>query len=85
MRRTNIREDRPLALQARPTTMFHPSEVEMRELMTHLKDRIKQVGPARIVIDSLAELRLLAEETLRYRPRNHDPRTKVRSGRYSGR
>jgi circadian clock protein KaiC len=56
-----------LASQARPTTMFHPSEVELEELMTRMKDQIRQIRPARIVIDSLAELRLMAEGPLRYR------------------
>ena len=56
-----------LALPARPTTMFHPSEVELEELMTRLKDQIRQTEPARIVIDSVAEIRLMAEGTLRYR------------------
>jgi len=56
-----------MPLQARPTTMFYPSEVELDELMTRVKDQIRQLGPARIVIDSLAEVRLLAEGPLRYR------------------
>lgn len=56
-----------LASQARPTTMFRPSEVELEELMTRMKDQIRQIRPARIVIDSLAELRLMAEGPLRYR------------------
>jgi len=56
-----------LASQPRPTAMFHPSEVELEELMTRMKDQIRQIRPARIVIDSLAELRLMAEGPLRYR------------------
>jgi circadian clock protein KaiC len=52
---------------AKPTSMFHPSEVQLEELMTRLKDQIKQTGPARVVIDSLAEIRLMAETALRYR------------------
>jgi circadian clock protein KaiC len=41
--------------------------VELGELMTRVKEQIKQLGPARIVIDSLTEIRLMAEGTLRYR------------------
>jgi circadian clock protein KaiC len=52
---------------AKPASMFHPSEVQLEELMARLKDQIKQIGPARIVIDSLAEIRLMAETALRYR------------------
>jgi circadian clock protein KaiC len=35
---------------AKPSSMFHPSEVQLEELMTRLKDQIRQIGPARIVI-----------------------------------
>jgi circadian clock protein KaiC len=35
--------------------------------MTRVKEQIRQMGPARIVIDSLTEIRLMAEGTLRYR------------------
>jgi circadian clock protein KaiC len=56
-----------LAPQAKAATMFYPSEVELGELMTRLKDEIKRIGPARIVIDSLSEIRLMAEGPLRYR------------------
>ena len=55
------------ALPETPTSIFHPSEVELGELMTRVKEQIKQLGPARIVIDSLTEIRLMAEGTLRYR------------------
>jgi circadian clock protein KaiC len=41
--------------------------VELEELMTRMKDQIRQIRPARIVIDSVAELRLMAEGPLRYR------------------
>jgi circadian clock protein KaiC len=56
-----------LALPGKAATMFYPSEVELEELMTRLKEEIRQVGPARIVIDSLSEIRLMAEGPLRYR------------------
>src|SRR4051794_12407018 len=34
-------------------TLFEPSEVELRELMQRLLNRIEQAGPSRIVLDSL--------------------------------
>jgi circadian clock protein KaiC len=55
------------AVRPRPTTIFHPSEVQLGDVMTHLRDRIKETAPARIVIDSVAEIRLMAEGMLRYR------------------
>jgi circadian clock protein KaiC len=56
-----------LALQGKAATMFYPSEVELEKLMTSLKEEIQRIGPARIVIDSLSEIRLMAEGPLRYR------------------
>ena len=48
-------------------TMFRPSEVELGETMRLLCDEIERIDPARIVIDSLSEMRLLAQSPLRYR------------------
>ena len=48
-------------------TVFRPSEVELGETMRLLFDEIERVDPARIVIDSLSEMRLLAQNPLRYR------------------
>jgi circadian clock protein KaiC len=48
-------------------TLFEPSEVELREVMQRLLAEIKRIGAARIVFDSLSELRLLAQHPLRYR------------------
>ncbi len=56
-----------LALPGKAATMFYPSEVELEALMTRLKEEIQRIGPARIVIDSLSEIRLMAEGPLRYR------------------
>lgn len=56
-----------MPLEARSNTIFHPSEVELQELMTRVKDQIQRTEPVRLVIDSMAELRLLAEGALRYR------------------
>jgi circadian clock protein KaiC len=49
------------------TTMFHPSEVELGETMRSVLRQAEKIRPARMVFDSLSELRLLAEHPLRYR------------------
>ena len=48
-------------------TMFHPSEVELGETTRTILADIEQIKPARVVFDSLSELRLLAGNPLRYR------------------
>jgi circadian clock protein KaiC len=48
-------------------TVFHPSEVELNQTTNLLLKRIDEVKPARLVIDSLSELRLLSDTALRYR------------------
>jgi len=63
----NVHIMQALAPQTKAATMFYPSEVELEELMTRLKEEIQRVGPSRIVIDSLSEIRLMAEGPLRYR------------------
>jgi circadian clock protein KaiC len=48
-------------------SVFHPSEVELGETTRNVMDRVDQVKPARLVFDSLSEMRLLAQNPLRYR------------------
>lgn len=48
-------------------TLFHPAEIELGETIKTLLDRIDQVKPARVVLDSLSEIRLLSQGPLRYR------------------
>ncbi len=48
-------------------TVFHPSEVELNETTRLILAQIERVNPARVVFDSLSELRLLAGNPLRYR------------------
>ena len=48
-------------------TMFRPSEVELLETVRHLLRDIETINPDRVVIDSLSELRLLAQDSFRYR------------------
>ena len=48
-------------------TIFDPSEVELSDTIRAVIDHVEQRNPARVVIDSLAEFRLLAREPIRYR------------------
>lgn len=48
-------------------TMYHPSEVELTEATRRVLDAVERVRPQRMVFDSLSELRLLAQSSLRYR------------------
>lgn len=48
-------------------TLLHPSEVELSETIKLILDRIEQLQPDRVAFDSLAEIRLLAQDPLRYR------------------
>jgi circadian clock protein KaiC len=51
----------------RELTLFHPSELELSETTKLIFERIKEVQPVRVVFDSLSEMRLLAQNSLRYR------------------
>lgn len=48
-------------------TVFHPSEIELNKTTEALLAVIERIGPRRIALDSLSELRLLADSALRYR------------------
>jgi circadian clock protein KaiC len=48
-------------------TMYHPSEVELTETTKRVLTAVEQINPSRVVFDSLSELRLLAQHSLRYR------------------
>jgi circadian clock protein KaiC len=58
--------EQQLSLEAE-NTLFEPSEVELRELMERLLSQIERVRPARVVLDSLSEMRLVSQTALRYR------------------
>jgi circadian clock protein KaiC len=49
------------------TTVFYPAEVELGQTVKALLDSVERVQPSRVVLDSLSEIRLLAQSTLRYR------------------
>jgi circadian clock protein KaiC len=48
-------------------TMYHPSEVELSETTKRVLEAVERCKPRRMVLDSLSELRLLAQSSLRYR------------------
>ena len=48
-------------------SILHPSEVELGETTQRIMDKVIASHPARVVFDSLSELRLLAQNPLRYR------------------
>jgi circadian clock protein KaiC len=48
-------------------TMYRPAEVELQGAMQSLLERVERVSPSRVVFDSLSEIRLLAQDALRYR------------------
>jgi len=52
---------------AQQVTVFHPAEMELSETINLIFERVAKVNPTRVVIDSLSELRLLAQNPLRYR------------------
>ncbi|HEX7809156.1 MAG TPA: ATPase domain-containing protein, partial [Thermoanaerobaculia bacterium] len=53
--------------EADESTLFHPSEVELGQATRTMVQEVERVQPQRVVIDSLAEVRLLAQSPLRYR------------------
>ena len=55
------------ALAEEETTVFYPSEVELGETIRAMLHEVDRVKPKRVVLDSLSEIRLLAQSTLRYR------------------
>ena len=59
-------DDKGLTPEAEQS-IFHPSELELGETMRNLIHVIDQEKPVRVVFDSLSELRLLAQNSLRYR------------------
>lgn len=48
-------------------TLLHPSEVELGETVRGVMAKVDELKPRRVVLDSLSELRLLAQNPLRYR------------------
>ena len=51
----------------REMTLLHPWEVELGETIKLITDEADRTTPTRVVFDSVSELRLLADEPLRFR------------------
>ena len=51
----------------RELTVFHPAEMELNETTGLIFKEVERINPTRVVLDSLSELRLLAQNPLRYR------------------
>lgn len=51
----------------RNQSVFHSWEVELSETVRLIKQEVERTEPKRVVFDSLSELRLLAQDPLRYR------------------
>lgn len=48
-------------------SVLMPSEIELGETIQRVVEVVEKMNPARVVFDSLSEMRLLADEPLRYR------------------
>jgi KaiC/GvpD/RAD55 family RecA-like ATPase len=48
-------------------TVFHPAEVELGQTTKRICEQVQAIEPARLVLDSLSEMRLIAQNPLRYR------------------
>ena len=48
-------------------TMYQPAELELSETTKAIIDKIEDLRPSRVIIDSLSEIKLLAESQFRYR------------------
>src|SRR3954447_25570547 len=51
----------------RQQSLLYSSDLELGETITRILETIERIKPARVVIDSLSEGRLLAQSSLRYR------------------
>jgi circadian clock protein KaiC len=51
----------------RPPTLFQSAEVELAQLLRLIMAEVDRERPARVVLDSLSEIRLLAQSPMRYR------------------
>ena len=47
--------------------MYPSAETELHETTRRILEAVERTNPSRIVFDSLSELRLLAQSSLRYR------------------
>jgi circadian clock protein KaiC len=59
--------ERAIGSDKGPTTLFQSAEIELTQLVKLLMEEIERTRPARLVLDSLSEVRLLSQSPLRYR------------------
>jgi circadian clock protein KaiC len=52
---------------AQSYSLYHPADVELEQVAESILKLLDEVKPRRVVFDSLSELRLLADDRLRYR------------------
>jgi circadian clock protein KaiC len=62
-------ETEGLGLHDDDYTLLHPDDVELYDVMRVILDRVRETGPQRVVLDSAAEVRILAGDPLRSRRR----------------
>ncbi|HYO75562.1 MAG TPA: ATPase domain-containing protein, partial [Thermoanaerobaculia bacterium] len=55
------------SLDEEDSTVFYPAEIELGQTIKALLTEVERLKPQRVVLDSLSEIRLLAQSTLRYR------------------
>ena len=48
-------------------TLYHPSEIELGEMVKAVLDTMDRIRPSRVVLDSLSEMRMLARDPLWHR------------------
>lgn len=48
-------------------TVYHPSDVELGETIRLIRKEVERLNPARLVIDSVSELKILSDTVLRFR------------------
>jgi len=53
--------------EGRQQSVLHPWEMELSETIKLIEAEVERVRPSRVVFDSLSEMRLLAQDSLRYR------------------
>jgi circadian clock protein KaiC len=53
--------------EGREQTILHPWEMELGSTVRLIQDEVERARPTRVVFDSLSEMRLLAQDPLRYR------------------
>ena len=48
-------------------TVYHPSDVELGETVKRIRARVEELNPERVALDSVSELKILSQTSVRYR------------------